>query len=173
MPADPETIALIEANSFRPDALEANRSGVLTTEQARLLRRRRSARGVAMIVIGVGCVVSGGRGILPGETPEGGRFGPVTVLIIGAVILALRFSDFGRSYAGEIAAGRVFKAEGFVRVRHSLGGGESSQHASHYQIEGKEFETTEEGARLINPQARYRIYYLPNSDIMVNIERIG
>jgi len=94
-------------------------------------------------------------------------------LLIGFVLLALRFSDFGRSFATELAEGRVSRIDGLIQIRHSSSNRDSgTQHSYYYNIDGKEFEATEEGAKLIDRKTRYRIYYLPNSSIMLNIESI-
>jgi hypothetical protein len=170
-----DTLSLVHANRLQPDALAANRSGVLTPEQSRLIRNRRRSRGVALIAISLICIAVAGWSFLQGTSgsSEGGRVGAVTVLIIGAILLVLRFTDFGRSFAVELAAGRVSRVDGFIQVRHSSSNRDSgTQHSYFYNIGGQEFEATEEGAKLIEPQSRYRIYYLPNSNIMVNIESL-
>jgi len=169
------TLSLIHANGLQPEALAANRSGVLTPEQIRLLRSRRRSRGVALIAISLICIAGGGWSLLHGssDSGEGGRVGAVTVSIIGVVLLALRFSDFGRSFATELRAGRVSSVDGLIQVRHSSSNRDSGTlHSYFYKIQGKEFEATEDGAKLIDPKSCYRIYYLPNSSIMVNIESI-
>ncbi len=110
-----------------------------------------------------------------GKAPaESGRFGAFTVVIAGFGLLALRFSHYGRSYGVELAAGRVASVDGFIRVRHSSSSGESgTYHSYYYTIDGHEFESSEEGAQLLDPQSRYRIYYVPDTDMMVNIEPLG
>jgi hypothetical protein len=176
MTGSADTFSLIQANGLQPDALAANRSGVLAPQQTRLLRSRRRARGLALIVISLICIAGAGWSFFHGSTEpdEGGRVGAVTVLIIGVVLLGLRFTDFGRSFSRELAAGRVSSVDGFIQIRHSSSNRDSgTQHSYYYNIDGKEFEATEEGAKLIDPQSRYRIYYLPHSNIMMNIETIG
>jgi len=162
---------LIEANGLDPDALQANRAGSLTSAQARCVRSKRRGRGNALIVFAALGIVLGGWHLLSGhEGPEGDRFGAFMAVLLGGVLLALRFSDFGRSYAAEVAAGRVSSVEGFVRIKSSSG----DSHTSYwYQIEGREFGTTEEGAKAIDARSRYRIFCVPDSDIMVNIESLG
>ena len=72
------------------------------------------------------------------------------------------------------SAGRVASVDGFIRIRHSSSIRDSGSHDSYYyKIDDVEFETTAEAAKLIDAKSRYRIYYLPGSDIMVNIESIG
>lgn len=172
---DAETVALIKANSLRPDALEANRSGRLTAEQIQHLRSRRFSFRMPLLIIGLVCVGLGAWDLVPGQAPpEGGRFGAFTAVIGGISLLALRFSRFGRSYSAELAAGRVTSVDGFVRVRHSSSSGESgTYHSYYYIVDDREFESSEEGAKLLNPQSRYRIYFVPDSDMMVNIEPLA
>ena len=170
---DPHDRLIIEANGLRAEALDANRSGRLTQDQAQRIRSRRRGWGAALIVIGAICIVLGARQLMTtqGSLLDGERLGPLTVLIGGGLLLALRFSDFGRSYAVELAAGRVHSIEGFIQVHHSTSSGEGgSVDSYHYRIAGHDFETTQEGAKLIDAKATYRIYYVPGSDIMVNIE---
>ena len=163
---------LIEANGFDADALEANRSGSLTPAQARRVRGKRRGLGGALLVFGAVCIAVGGWALLPGHRPgpDDDRFGAFMTVLFGGVLLALRFSGFGRSYAAEIAAGRVGSVEGFVRIKTSSG----DSHTSYwYLLEGREFSTSEEGAKAIDAGSRYRIYCLPGSNIMVNIESLG
>jgi hypothetical protein len=158
------TTALIRANGLDPGSLEENRCGRLTAGQARWLR----GRGVALLAIGIACIAVGVWGLR--DPAESDRFGALTSLVLGFVLIALRHSDFGRSWATEIAAGRVASVEGFVRVK-SLNG---DSHTSYwYQIEGREFGTTVDGATAIDAGLRYRVYCLPDSDILVNIEALG
>jgi hypothetical protein len=175
MGGDAETTALIQANNLRTDALDVNRSGLLAPEQARWLRESRFTWRMLLLAIGVGCAALGAWGLLHQESWPGGRFGAFTLLIAGGAFLLLRFSDSGRSYAAEIASGRVSSVDGFIRIRHSSSSNNQggTYHSYYYKIDGREFGTTEEGAKLINAQRRYRIYYLPNSDIMLNIEALG
>jgi hypothetical protein len=170
------TLSLIHANGLQADALAANRSGILSDEQIQLIRLRRRSRGIALIVISLICIVGGGWGLIEGgsEPVEGGRFGAITVIVIGVVLMALRFSDFGSSFKKQLAAGRVSSIDGFIQIRHTSSNRDSgTQHSYYYMIDGREFETTEDGAKLIDSQMRYRIYYLPGSSIMLNIDSLG
>src|SRR5262249_3148449 len=139
-------LALIEANGLDADALDANRAGSLTPTQARHLRGKRRGRGGALLVFAAVCIVLGGGDLLPGPGSDD-RLGALMSVLFGGVLLALRFSDFGRSYAAEIAAGRVASVDGFVRIKSSTG---DSHTAYWYQLEGREFSTTEEGAKAID-----------------------
>src|SRR5581483_11566672 len=136
----------------------------------------RRRKGVPLIVIGLLCIAIGAWNVLtPGDSTANERFGAWTVLIFGGVLLAMRVSDFGRSYAAELASGRVASVDGVIRVRHVTSNRDSggSRDSYYYEIAGREFATTEEGANLIDPRSWYRIYYLPDSDIVVNIEAIA
>jgi hypothetical protein len=171
---DAHNRSLSQANGFDIGSLESNRSGRLTPGQAQQVRSHRRSWGNTLLVIGLICIVAGGWNLLPGhgDSEEGGRFGAFMVVIVGIAILALRFTNAGRSYATEIEAGRVSSVEGFVRVRRSSGSDGASD-SYFYRIEEREFQTTEAGANAIDAHTRYRIYHLPDSDIMVNIEALG
>ena len=175
MSESPHTLALIQANKLQADGLNANRSGLLTSSQIQELRTRRSSTGKVLIGISLLCIGFGGWSLIagPSESAEGGRLGAATLLIAGIAILALRFSNFGKPLTAELSAGRVSSVDGSIQIRHSTSSGESGvYHSYYYQIEAMEFETNEEGANLIQPAERYRIYYVPGPNIMVNIERL-
>ena len=163
------TAALIEANGLDLSALAVNRAGALTPAQAQRLRGKHRGRGAALLVFGGLCMAFGGWELWH-EPPSSGRFDAWTALILGAVIVALRWTDFGRSNAKQIAAGRVNWVDGQIRVR-SLSG--DSHTSYYYQIDGHDFPTTEEGARAIDASLRYRLYHVPGSDVIVNIEPLA
>jgi len=159
-----KTRALIEANGFDLGALEANRGGRLTPAQAALLRSRRRARGYALLVIGALLVGLGGWDLYEGSDD---RWGALLAVIGGVVMIALRWSDFGLSYRAELAAGLVTWVDGRIEIRGITG----DNHTMYlYFIGDREFQTTEEGAKEIDAKARYRVYHVPNTDMMVNIE---
>ena len=159
--------ALIEANGFDPAALDTNRAGRLTPAQIERLRSKSRARGAALLVIGAIAVAFGVWGLV---APEGGRWGAATALVVGAAMIALRWSSFGRSHAAALANGRVASVDGPIEIRSVSGDGHDLHH---YRIGGREFQTTEQGAKAIVPSATYRVYYLPDSDCMVNIEALS
>ena len=64
---DAITLALIEANGLQPDALEDNRAGRLTPDQAQVLQRQRSFMGLVLVLIALTCVASGAWDFLPGH----------------------------------------------------------------------------------------------------------
>jgi len=163
---DARSQALIEANGFDVGTLEANRSGRLTPAQIARLRSRRRARGGALLVLGaLGIWLGGWHLATSGDDP----WGAVMAVVFGGVLVALRWSDFGLSYAKELRAGRVATVDGPIVVRSITG----DSHTMYlYRLGERDFQTTEEGAKAIDPKARYRIYYLPNSDEMVNIEAL-
>ena len=156
--------ALIEANGFDPGTLETNRSGRLTPAQIARLRSRRRARGWALLLVGALCIVLG---ISHLTTSGDDPWGAAMAVAFGGVLIALRWTDFGVSYAAELKEGRVATLDGRIVV-HAISG--DSHTAYYYRLGEREFQTTEEGAKEIDPKARYRIYHLPNSNEMVNIE---
>src|SRR5262252_3882354 len=105
--------ALIEANGLDPDSLEANRAGLLTTAQARRVRSQRRWWGWMLVAIAAVCIAVGLSDLLPGcaDAAESDRFMAVASVLFGLGLLALRFSNFGRSYAAELAAARVDRVD--------------------------------------------------------------
>jgi len=155
---------LIEANGFEPAALEANRAGRLTATQAQRLRGQRRGRAGALLVFGALCIGFGGWDL---ATMDGVRLDAIGALVLGVILIALRWSDFGRSYALQIAVAKVAWVDGPISIRSITG---DSHTAYWYQIGGREFQTTEEGAKAIVEKLRYRVYHVPDSNLMVNIE---
>jgi len=100
-------------------------------------------------------------------TSQDSRLGALTALIVGLAMIALRGSSFGRSHSAELEAGRVAWVDGSIVVR-SIGG--DGDDLYFYRIAGHEFQTTEDGAKAIEPAVTYRVYYVPGSELMVNIE---
>ena len=161
--------ALSEAHGLDSSALPANRAGTLTPAQAERVRGKHRGRGAALLVFG-GLGMAFGGWELWQEPASSGRSDAWTALVLGAVIVALRWTDFGRSNAKQIAAGKVQWVDGPIRVR-SLSG--DSHTSYYYQIDGRDFPTTEEGAQTIDASLRYRLYHVPGSDVMVNIEPLA
>ena len=159
-----------EANGFDVEALPANRRGELTPTQQRLVRGRRRAWSAALLVFALLLIVCASQDLLFGQhDPAAGRSDALLALLLGGALLALRFTRVGRSHAATIAAGKVSSVDGFVRVGSSSGDGHT---AWHYRIDDHEFDTTEDGAKAIDARSRYRVYYLPGTDIMVNVEAL-
>jgi hypothetical protein len=165
---------LIEANGFLWDALSANRSGYLTPGQEQHVRRQRRSLGRIFVVVGIVCIVVAAWQLLGPHTArhEEDR-SALLVLGCGVVMLALRLSRIGRSFKSELAAGRVASVDGYVRINHMSSSRSGAPGAFYYVIDRQQFETTQAGAKLIDVQYRYRIYHLPGSNIMVNIEALG
>jgi len=164
---DARNLALIEANGFDPGALEANRAGQLTPAQIAGLRSKRGARGAALLVIGALFVTLGGWNLY---TSEDDRWGAAMAVVLGVILIALRWSNFAESYATALAAGRTASIDGLIVISSTTGDGHTMYF---YRLGEREFQTTEEGAKAIEPKGRYRVYYLANSDQMVNIEVLG
>ena len=138
-PTETTIRALIEANGLDCAALDENRAGRLTGAQAKRLRAQRRARGIALLVFGALLV---GFGTWDLATTDGGHSDAIGALVLGAILIALRWSDFGESFARPIAAGTVTWVDGPIRIRSLTGDG----HVAYwYEVAGREFQTTEEG----------------------------
>jgi hypothetical protein len=163
------TAALIEANGLDLGSLPANRAGRLTPAQAERVRGKHRGRGLALLVFG-GLAMAFGGWSLWHEPASSGRSDAWTALVLGTVIVALRWTDFGRSNAKEIAAGQVKWVDGPIRIRSLTGDSHTSYY---YQIDGQDFPTTEDGAQAIDASLRHRLYHVPGSDVIVNIEPLA
>ncbi len=188
MRQDPQLSAVTQTlagvHGFRADALGANRSGRLTDDQVRGVTRGHRRSGLLLtlagvVFVGLGLVAKANPSLAQSEDPSANATLVALGLIgFGAVcLLAAVYSVFRRSTA-DLAKRRVASTEGFIRVlRHGdwLGseGEEGPSYTYTYKINGIEFPTSQKGAEAINPQLRYRVYYLPSSKKMVNIEAIG
>ena len=180
----------MQADMFPRDALDANRSGHLTAEQAALFRTeatsdRKNLLIAGVVIAGLGAVVV--FGALTGRIP-GGR---LESLLLGAALLAVGVvvAYFGgirgsQAKAAAAAAGRVTSFEGPIRRdrRDRQGGlfGDDSSHTS----PGNEYEyLLVVGDRSLSvPQDQWeaapddgvvRVYLLGDSDRIVNLERIA
>jgi hypothetical protein len=163
------TAVLVEANGLDLGALRTNRTGALTPAQAERVRGKHRGRGAALLVLG-GLGMAFGAWSLWHEPSTSGHSDAWTALVLGAAIVALRWTDFGRSNARQIAAAKVTWVDGPIRIR-SLSG--DSHTSYYYQIDGHDFPTTEEGAQAIDASLRYRLYHVPGSDVIVNIEPLA
>jgi hypothetical protein len=175
----------LASDPFPRSALDANRSGRLTPEQATLFRAEAATDrknllfgGIAVMALGAVVVF----GAITGRIP-GGRLEP---LLVGAAILAfgVALTYFGgiRGSAAKAAAaaeGRVTTLEGpFRRERRDRR--EDSDHVSprneyaYYLLVGdRSFSVSRDQWEAAPEDGVVRVYLLGDSDRIVNLERIA
>jgi hypothetical protein len=180
----------VEPDTFPRDALDANRAGRLTPEQAALFRTEASTDRKNLLLAGVAVMVFGAVvvfGAITGRIP-GGRLEP---LAVGAAIVAFgaALAYFGgirgsRTKAAAADAGRVTSIEGpFRRERRDRRDGPFGEDSGHISP-GNEYEyLLSVGDRSLSvPKAQWeaapddgivRVYLLGDSDRIVNLERIA
>jgi hypothetical protein len=173
--------SLASANGFKPNALERNRAGRLSPEQASKLVSRLGLGGL-IILFGLS---AGAVFFLPQLL--GGSDNPLSSLL-GSNSLRLLFvlipAAVGLYYIGTAAAdlvlGRVQMVEGdgqkvytTSRSRSSATAGYSTQHSYYYEVGGKRFKVSLDAWGALVEGVPYRAYYTPLSGTLVNIEPVG
>ncbi len=164
------------ASAFRADALEANRAGRLTDAQARELRARASSTRKELLVLAVGFAAIG-IVVLTAAGPASGMaarvIGGIGGLVVGAA-LAFVGLPISSSLTRELRDPRVEMIEGAVlrnqRTVHATGSAlpTFSITIAHrtYKVDRALFDATPDAGHV-------RIYVLPRSHTVVNLERLA
>jgi hypothetical protein len=163
------------ADPFPADALELNRAGTLTDQQrarfTRLARSWRSNELVGALVMAVAGVV-----LLTGTGPASSalvRFGGgAGALVIGAFFLVRSFPG-ADPIGADLRSGTVESIEGaFRKTSWSSGGGNTVTHYS-FEVAGTRFDEPSTAGYEAAPDAGIvRLFYLPRSKRVVNLERL-
>ena len=173
------TAQLIVAHGFRLEALEANRTGILTPQQARSVKRSGNLAILVGFALGLFLLITGIIGLrsprfFADQVPAGST-GLVAYLSIGGgVVILVLVVLFVLSLPEDLRGRRVASAEGFIRkyVTTSSTGVGDSINAYHYRIHRLRFDVGRAAYDMLDPGRRYRVYYLPRSKILVNLEPI-
>jgi hypothetical protein len=174
---DAATTALSRAHGFHPEAIGSNRAGSLTPEQVRSVKRR--GRGTVLVglafglfLVGLGMVGVRSPQVFADQVPPAYE-GAAAVLSIGggALVLALVLR-FVRELPADLAGRRVASAEGFIRKSTSTSNTDEggSLTTYHYRLGRLRFDVPRAGYEALDTRRRYRVYYLPRTKIVVNIE---
>jgi hypothetical protein len=163
------------ASPFPADALAANQGGLLTDAQRQTFRGQDHAfrkneliGGLVAIVIGILMLTAGG--------PNPNAWLQPVVAIAAFLIAAgliFRSTIGGDSLGRDLARGSVEAIEGAIlkNVR-STSGGKSSSERFELHVSGKSFDVSR-SVYNVAPQAGYvRVYYLPRSRTLVNLEQL-
>jgi hypothetical protein len=169
------TTSFSEDGPFPPSALTENAAGRLTDQQRARWRQmsrgtRKAELSFAVIFVIIGALVA----FAPGPSKDA-TIKPLIglVCLVIAVILVARALTGGDKITADVRAGRVESIDGPIakHVVHSESG-ESSSESHFLDVGGKRFETGPlgyEGA----PDAGYvRLYFLPRSHRVVNLQLI-
>jgi hypothetical protein len=165
----------LAALPLHPEALDANRAGRLTDAQLASLRRYdRGPRGnnlwVAVFCVIVAVVLFGSRS--PARNAALRPYAGVGALLIAGG-LVLRTLGIGGRLARDLRAGRVEAIDGAItKVHHSFGTGGPAAERHELQVAGQRFSVLR-GTYAAAPDAGIvRLYYLPTSRHVVNLERL-
>ena len=165
---------LSSANGFLLDALPTNREGRLTDTQARLFARSTRRLYLGQIVLALVFLVAGGIPLLTHGLRAASTW-QIPVVVIGAFRLFHALWPYRRSRAADISAGTVATVDGFVRrVAHSTSFEHGESTTYYYDISRMRFQIAGRAAyEALDETLRYRLYYLPHTKQLINIEPIG
>ena len=155
---------LAEANGLLASALGANREGRLGEGQARWLLRPLLGPALLVAFVVIAALVLGALAV---------RVGPAWLALLVTLAAAMIvFGDVARIIATvrDVTQARVLAVEGEVE---RVGTGSRSRPHYHYALNDLRFSVTEAGYNVLDETARYRLYYVPHSGRLVNIERVG
>lgn len=155
------TARLAQANGLLAGALAANRAGRLGEGQGRwLLRPLRGAAALVVAVVLVGLALAA-LAVAAGQPW-------LTAAVVLAVVMIV-FGDAARiiGAARDAADKRVLAVDGEVE---RVGGGSRSRPRYFYALGELRFSVTEAGYYALDETRRYRLYYVPHSTRLTNIE---
>jgi len=162
-------------NPFAPDSLDANRAGRLTDAQRKFLRG--SSRGYRVSELqfaGIATVI----GLLVWFAPGPARYA-TTKPLIGIVCIVIAAFLVARSFIGadaltrDLRSGRVESADGAITKWIVQGSGHNT-FATHYiRVAGHRVEASRSAYDAAPEAGIVKIYYLPNTQRLVNLERLA
>lgn len=163
------------ADPFPVEALEQNRAGRLTDQQRQrfkaLARSWRQNELIGALVMAAAAVV-----LLAGAGPASSALvrlgGGAGALVLAAFFLVRSFPG-ADPISQDVRAGSVESVDGAIAKRTSSGGGRSTTTYHYFEVGGRSFEVPSIAAYEAAPDAGIvRLYYLPRSKRVVNLERL-
>lgn len=160
---------------FPADALAVNQGGRLTDQQRqsyhgtdRAFRKNELTGALVAIVIGVLLITAGG----PNPNAWVRPVGAVVAFVIAGFLL-VRATIAGDPLSRDLSSGAVEAVEGAIlKNSRTTGGGKSSSESFYLHVAGKNFEV-DRSVYQAAPEAGYvRIYFLPRSKTVVNLEQL-
>jgi hypothetical protein len=99
---------------------------------------------------------------------------PIAAFLAGFAVMLLFWGTlFGDSLASDLRLGRVFAVDGRVRKWVRQANGQRSAILKYYLAVGRfSFEITPQGYRKVPEDGRFRLYFLPRSRQVVNLEEL-
>ncbi len=162
------------ASPFRADALEANRGGVLTEEQRRAMEAYvRNSRGntltTAAVVAVIGIVI-----LMSRSFAWGAAMRPLAALAAFAIAGALVLGWLGvfSLLLRDARAGRVEAIEGPILRASGSWNTATASNRCYIKVAGRQFVTGRSGLEALPLAGIVRLYYLPRSRRVVNVERL-
>ncbi|MFN8473121.1 MAG: hypothetical protein U0822_13110 [Anaerolineae bacterium] len=155
------TTRLAQANGLLASALPANRAGSLGDGQARWLLR--PLLGSALLIVAVAIVAIGASAL----AAAAGQPWLTVPVVLAAVMIV--FSDAVRLVRTirDAIDKQVLSVEGEVE---RLTAGSRSRPKYHYALGDMRFAVTAAGFDALDEEQRYRLYYVPHSERLANIE---
>ncbi len=157
------------SSPFAADALAANQGGRLTDAQRNLYRGADRSTRRTELYLAVGAIVIAVLLITSTGPAPNAAFRPLVaaICVVAAVILAWRATLAPDSLSRDLAAGSVVTVEGAV-LRSTRQGKNTEWH--YLRVAGQTFEVPR-SVYDASPEAGYvRVYYLPRSKKVVNLE---
>ncbi len=165
---------MADVNPFPQDALEKNRSGQLAESQYLWLRgmskdSRRSNLSLAFVAAAIGLVLF----FAPGPASAALTKPLVAaVLLLVAAFFFLRGMSGGDALTRDLRSGYVETVEGALLKHRIEGSGEASAPSYYFQVGGKQLHVSRAQYEWAPEAGWVRLFYLPNSNRVVNFERL-
>jgi hypothetical protein len=157
---------------FPPEALDANRSGALTPEQCLRFRRFAYLNRGTQLMMSIVPLALGGL-LLRQTTPVLGSWTPIAGIAALGVGMAIVLHAFGigNRLIQDVRAGRVESLEGAIRKQQGIAQGRAATPRTNYLVvEGKRFPVGAAGFEAAPDAGYVRLYYLPRSRRVANLE---
>jgi hypothetical protein len=170
------TISFTDDGPFPPSALTENAAGRMTDGQRRQwsgMSRgiRKGELSFAVILVIIGALVA----FSPGPAKDA-TLKPIVGLVCAAIaaILLVRALTGGDRVTEDVRAGRVESIDGAIAKHMVHADSRGSSSATHFlDVGGRRFETSARGYQTAPDAGYVRLFYLPNSHRVVNLELIA
>lgn len=163
---------LATTNGFLVEALPDNRAGRLSPQQADAVAAQFRGKTRWTVWLGVAAIVIGGLLWLPLTTPEPDQeWVGLGLAVVGLLVVAYSLGPGRARQTADIASGSVSVYEGAVRPTRTLS--QDDAQPFFYQACTERFSVSQSAFEALDGRYRYRLYYLPWTRQMVNIEPIG
>jgi hypothetical protein len=166
--ASPLLQTLAATNGFLLEALPDNRQGRLSPAQSSALGQKFRARTRLAIWLGVAASVVGVLvGIPSSFHSESEGWVGLGLAGVGVLVVLYSLGPGRRRKSADLKDGSVVVYEGAVRAVR-LGNEDSD--SFYYEADGHRFSVSQTGFEALDGRYRYRLYYLPRTSELVNIE---